>query len=66
MFRKRKKKNTIRNERWRQSVDWREMKRDKEKQRKKNLEGMEGDWKRRRKPFSVIFSITVVVEKLTK
>ena len=64
MFRKRKKKNTIRKERWRQSVDWREMKREKEKQRK--LEGMEDDWKRRRKPFSAIFSITVVVEKLTK
>ena len=45
-------------------MDWREMKREKEKQRK--LEGMEDDWKRRRKPFSAIFSITVVVEKLTK
>ena len=64
MFRKRKKKNTIRKERWRQAVDWREMKREKEKQRK--LEGREDEWKRRRKPFSVIFSITVVVEKLTK
>ena len=64
MFRKRKKKNTIRKEIWRQSVDWREMKREKEKQRK--LEGMEDDWKRRRKPFSTIFPITVVVEKLTK
>ena len=38
----------------------------KAKKKKRKLEGMEGDWKRRRKPFSAVFSITVVVEKLTK
>ena len=38
----------------------------KNKDKKRKLEGMEGDWKRRRKPFSAVFSITVVVEKLTK